>query len=72
MNRTITTIAAATLFNNQYKHWLDERMVRTIVQYADFRHPNFADVPTIMELAGTEEAKGVFKFLVSLSTIGRA
>ena len=42
------------------------------MQYADFRHPNFSDVPTIIELADTDESKRVFKFLVSLSTIGRA
>jgi|SRR5215204_1131383 len=65
-------LAAATLFNSQYKDWLEERQVRVIVQYADFRDPNFSGVPTIMELADTEEAKAVFKFLVSLSTIGRA
>jgi tripartite-type tricarboxylate transporter receptor subunit TctC len=69
---TQAAVAAATLFHNQYKQWLDDRLVRILVQYADFRHPSFPDVPTIMDFAGTEEAKQVFKFLVSLSTIGRA
>jgi tripartite-type tricarboxylate transporter receptor subunit TctC len=64
-------IIAATLFNGQFKSWLDERIVRIIVQYADFRHSTFPDVPTILDVAGTEEAKAVFKFLVSVSTIGR-
>jgi len=64
-------VNAATLFGGQLKPWLDEGTVRVIVQYADFRHPLFPDVPTIMEFAETEQAKGVFKFLVSLSSVGR-
>jgi tripartite-type tricarboxylate transporter receptor subunit TctC len=65
-------VIAATLFGGQYKSWLEEGIVRVIVQYADFRHPSFPDVPTIMEFAEAEDAKAVFKFLVSLATIGRA
>lgn len=64
-------VIAATLFNGQFKSWLDEGTVRIIVQYADFRHSTFPEVPTILDVAGTEEAKAVFKFLVSMSTIGR-
>jgi tripartite-type tricarboxylate transporter receptor subunit TctC len=30
------------------------------------------DAPTIVELAETQEARDVFKFLVSLSTVGRS
>jgi len=65
-------VIAATLFGGQYKSWLEEGAVRVIVQYADFRHPSFPDIPTIMELAEAEDAKAVFKFLVSLATVGRA
>jgi tripartite-type tricarboxylate transporter receptor subunit TctC len=64
-------VIAATLFSGQFKSWLDEGIVRIIVQYADFRHSTFPDVPTILDVAGTEEAKAVFKVLVSVSTIGR-
>src|SRR5262245_46845604 len=65
-------VIAATLFRSQFKPWLDEGTVRVIVQYADFQHPLFPNVPTIMESVETEEAKGVFKFLVSLAAVGRA
>jgi tripartite-type tricarboxylate transporter receptor subunit TctC len=65
-------VMAATLFNNQFKSWLDEGKVRVIVQYADFRHPTFPDLPTIIERAERDDAKAVFKFLVSLATVGRA
>jgi tripartite-type tricarboxylate transporter receptor subunit TctC len=43
-----------------------------IVQYADFRHPSFPNVPTILEQADSGDAKAVFKFLVSPATVGRA
>jgi len=68
---TQAAVIAATLFNGQFKSWLDEGIVRIIVQYADFRHSSFPDIPTILEVAGTDETKAVFKFLVSISTIGR-
>jgi tripartite-type tricarboxylate transporter receptor subunit TctC len=65
-------VAAATLFNEQLRPWLEQGKVKIVVQYADFRHPEFPDVPAIVELAENQEAKEVFKFLVSYSTIGRA
>jgi tripartite-type tricarboxylate transporter receptor subunit TctC len=65
-------VIAATLFGGQFKPWLKEGTVRIIVQYADFRHPMFANVPTIMEFAEAEDTKAVFQFLVSLATVGRA
>lgn len=65
-------VSAATLFNKQLKAWLVEGKVKVVVQYADFRHPTLPHVPTIVELADSREAKDVFKFLVSLSTVGRA
>lgn len=65
-------VAAATLFETQFKPWLANGSVKVIVQYADFRHPLFPEVPTIVEFADTAEAKGVFRFLVSLAAVGRA
>lgn len=65
------TVAPATLFNDQFKPWHEQGLVKVIVQYADFRHPLFPDVPTIAEFAEAREAKSVFKFLVSASTVGR-
>jgi len=66
------SVSPATLFNEQLKPWLDQGKVRIVVQYADFRHPVFPDVPALVELAETPEAKGVFKLLVSVATLGRA
>ncbi|MGH6771833.1 MAG: Bug family tripartite tricarboxylate transporter substrate binding protein [Xanthobacteraceae bacterium] len=65
-------ISPATLFRGRLKPWHEQRKVNVIVQYADFRHPLFAQVPAITDLAEAPEAKAVFKFLVSLATVGRA
>jgi tripartite-type tricarboxylate transporter receptor subunit TctC len=65
------TIAPATLFNDQFKPWREKGLVNVVVQYADFRHPLFPDVPAIVEFAEGREAKGVLNFLVSASTVGR-
>jgi tripartite-type tricarboxylate transporter receptor subunit TctC len=65
-------VAAATLFNAGIKPWLVEGKVKVLVQYADFRHPMLPGVPTVVELAESQEAKDVFKFLVSLSSVGRS
>jgi len=65
-------VTAATLFNEQIRPWLEQGKVKVVVQYADFRHPMLSDIPTIVELAESPEARDVFKFLVSLSTVGRS
>jgi tripartite-type tricarboxylate transporter receptor subunit TctC len=69
---TQAAIAPAILFNTSLKGWRERDMVRVVVQYADFRHPTFPDVPALTELADTAEARGVFRLLVSLATLGRA
>ena len=66
------TMSPATLFNERLKPWLAQGKVKVIVQYADFRHPIFPAVPALLELAENQEAKDVFKFLVTQSTVGRA
>jgi tripartite-type tricarboxylate transporter receptor subunit TctC len=65
------TIAPATLFNDQFRPWREKGLVHVVVQYADFRHPLFPDVPATTEFGEGQDAKNVFKFLVSASTVGR-
>jgi tripartite-type tricarboxylate transporter receptor subunit TctC len=65
-------VSPATLFNEQLRPWREQGKVKVVVQYADFRHPVLADTPSVVELTADEEAKSVFKFLVSSSTVGRA
>ncbi len=65
-------VSPATLFNEQLRPWLEQGKVKVVVQYADFRHPTLPDVPAVTELTDDAEAKAVFRFLVSLSTLGRS
>lgn len=65
-------VVPATLFNEQLRPWREQGKVNIVVQYADFRHPALPDVPAVVELADNAEAREIFKFLVSLSTVGRA
>ncbi|MDB5532179.1 MAG: hypothetical protein JWO28_494 [Hyphomicrobiales bacterium] len=65
------TVSPAILFKEQLKEWLDSGKVKVVVQYADFRHPLFPDVPSVVELAQDGDAKEILTFLASISTIGR-
>ncbi len=65
-------ISPATLFNDQLKPWLTAGTVKVVVQYSDFRHAALPDVPHVVELAQTPEARAILKFMVAISTIGRA
>lgn len=65
-------VAPATLFNAMLKPLLADGTVTVVVQYADFRHHALPNVPSVVEAAGTDEAKAVLRFLVSLATLGRS
>jgi len=65
------TVSPAILFKEQLKGWLDSGKVNIVVQYADFRHPLFPDVPSVVELAKDSDAKEILTFLSSIATIGR-
>ena len=52
--------------------WLREKKISMIVQIALKRDPELADVPTIIELAKTEEDKAVMTFLSADIPISRA
>jgi hypothetical protein len=62
-------VGPATIFNEQLRPWREQGTVRIVVQYADFRHPLFPDVPALAE---TPEARGVFKLLVSVASLTRS
>jgi len=64
-------VSPAILFKEQLKDWLDQKKVRVLVQYSDFRHPLFPDVPAVVELARDQEARDILAFMTSVSTIGR-
>lgn len=51
---------------------LRDRKIDLLVQYTPERHPDLPNVPTVVELAKTDEARAVFKLLVSGAGLGRA
>src|SRR5215470_195297 len=45
--------------NRTKKGWLDNRQINLLVQYAYQRHPDIADVPTMVEIGKTPEARQI-------------
>ena len=69
------TDAAFTSWNtlNVAKHeWLTSGKAHVLVQYAQERHPDMQDVPTMVELGATPEDKAMFAFDVSGGEVGRS
>jgi tripartite-type tricarboxylate transporter receptor subunit TctC len=52
--------------------WLDNRQINLLVQYAYERHSAIADVPTMIEIGKTPEARQVFAFFISSAAVGRS
>jgi len=52
--------------------WLREKKIFVLVQMGLKRHPELADIPTIIELARTEEGKAIMMFLSADVPISRA
>lgn len=51
--------------------WLRDKKVYMLIQEAKVRHPDFPDVPTVFELAKTEEAKQAFNLVFGWQVLGR-
>jgi tripartite-type tricarboxylate transporter receptor subunit TctC len=52
--------------------WRPEKKINIIVQYALNRHPEMADVPTVVELAKTDEQRQVLRAVMNATEIGTA
>ena len=52
--------------------WLENREIGLLVQYALERHPDLPDVPAVVELGKTDEAKQILKFYASGAEVGRS
>ena len=51
--------------------WIAEGKVRILVQYALTRHPQLPDVPTIVELAKTDEQRQILRAVMNATEIGK-
>jgi len=52
--------------------WFATGKVKMLLQFRQGRHPDLANVPTIMEVMPTEEDKQLFGFFISSATVGRS
>jgi tripartite-type tricarboxylate transporter receptor subunit TctC len=74
MERGETEGGHATLENLLFgkPQWLREKTVNVLVQYAQRRHPQFSNVPAMVEFGKTHEDKQVLNLFGSTAEVGRA
>jgi tripartite-type tricarboxylate transporter receptor subunit TctC len=58
--------------NRTRQDWLKNRDINLLIQYARDRHPDLPNVPTILDLAKTPEARQVFAFYIGNTLLGRS
>jgi tripartite-type tricarboxylate transporter receptor subunit TctC len=63
------TASWATL-NATRPHWLKDKLANVLVQYATYRHPQMPDVPAAVELARTDEERGLLSLIVNGAEVG--
>jgi tripartite-type tricarboxylate transporter receptor subunit TctC len=55
----------------QRPEWLPQKKINVVVQFAENRHPDLPDVPTIFEVVKDENQKKAINFLIASEEIGR-
>lgn len=69
---TQAMVASLTTFQSSLASYVRDNKVRILAQLAQKRHKDIPDVPTVAELATSEEGKKVANFFASSADIGRA
>jgi tripartite-type tricarboxylate transporter receptor subunit TctC len=52
--------------------WVRDRKIRILVQYTAVRDPEMPDIPTMVELGRSEEARQILGFYASAAEVGRS
>lgn len=55
----------------QHPDWIKDKKVRILMQFALKRHPEMPDVPTVMELAETDEQRAILDTVMKATEIGK-
>jgi tripartite-type tricarboxylate transporter receptor subunit TctC len=55
-----------------WSSWLRDKQINILVQTIPERHPDLADVPSIVELAKTAEDRSVMEFFAAGGAVGRS
>ena len=60
-----------TSVQSQRPDWLPQKKINVVVQFAEKRHKDLPDVPTIFEIVKSENEKKAINFLIASEEIGR-
>ena len=55
----------------QHPTWIKDKTVKILVQFALTRHPAMPDVPTVLEIAETDDQKAVLRAVMNATEIGK-
>jgi tripartite-type tricarboxylate transporter receptor subunit TctC len=53
------------------QRWLDQKRLRVLLQVAAAKHADLPDIPLLMDLAPSDEARQIFRFLIARQVMGR-
>ena len=59
------------LLVSRYQHWIDEKKVDIIAQFALKKHPDLPNVPFILDIAKTQEHRQMVELLIAPNEMGR-
>ena len=65
-------MASWASLKSSHPDWLRDNKIHILVQYGQVRHPELADVPTMVDLAKTEDQRHLMEFFASSSVVGRS
>jgi tripartite-type tricarboxylate transporter receptor subunit TctC len=53
-------------------NWVRDRKIKILLQYTARRDPEMTDIPAMVELGGSDEARAILSFFASAADIGRS
>jgi tripartite-type tricarboxylate transporter receptor subunit TctC len=54
-----------------HKSWIDDKSINILVQLSLAKHPDLPDVPLAMDMAKTDEQRGIFRLIFARQVMGR-
>jgi tripartite-type tricarboxylate transporter receptor subunit TctC len=54
-----------------HKSWIDDKSINILVQLSLANHPDLPDVPLAMDMAKTDEQRGIFRLIFARQVMGR-
>lgn len=60
-----------TSLQSQRPEWIEQKKINMLVQFAETKHPDLPNVPTIFEIVTSENERKAINFLIASEQIGR-